>query len=116
MYEEALKFLSAWPVVQGAVAVLLVLYGVRTMRREAAAAPPHHEPDVPSWVYRLGVDDCIAQFRQSQTNSEHAVVLMQDVVSLLIEIREELKKMKGPQNDAPHSARPHGGPRPRHPR
>lgn len=91
MYEEALKFLAQWPVVQGAVAVLLVLYGVKSMRKGEAQAPMH-EPDVPGWVYRLGVDDCVSAMRQTHTNSDHQVRLHQDMVVLLQEIRDELRK------------------------
>ena len=94
MYEEALKLLAQWPVVQGAVAVLLVLYGIKSMRKgEAVAAPgnPHHDADVPSWMYRLGVDDCINTLRQGQTTAEHNNRIAQDTLVVLQEIRDELK-------------------------
>lgn len=95
MYEEALKLLSQWPIVQGAVAVLMVLYGIKSMRKgEAQAAPanPHHEPDVPSWVYRLGIDDCVQSVRQGQTTAEHNNRLHQDALVVLQEIRDELRR------------------------
>lgn len=91
MYEEALKLLGQWPVVQGAVAVLLVLYGFKTMRRGEAQAA-HHEPDVPSWVYRLGVDDTVNALRQGQTTAEHNNRLLQDILAVATEIRDELRR------------------------
>ena len=91
MYEEALKLLGQWPVVQGAVAVLLVLYGFKTMRRGEAQAP-HHEPEVPGWVYRLGVDDCVNALRQGQTTAEHNNRLLQDILVVATDIRDELRR------------------------
>lgn len=91
MYEEALKLLSQWPVVQGAVAILLVLYGFKTMRRGEAQSP-HHEPDVPGWVYRLGVDDTVSALKQGQTTAEHNNRLLQDLLAVSVEIRDELRR------------------------
>ena len=94
MYEEALKLLSQWPVVQGAVAILLVLYGFKTMRRGEAQSPTvvHHVPDVPSWVYRLGVDDTVTALKQGQTTAEHNNRLLQDILAVSVEIRDGLRR------------------------
>lgn len=93
MYDEALKVLSAWPVIQGAVALLLVLYGVKSMRKgEAQAVRSPYEPDVPGWVYRLSIDDCVQSVRQGQVTAEHNNRLQQDILAVLVDIRDELRR------------------------
>lgn len=79
---EAFKALSAYPIIQGAIALLVLLVGVHVMRRgenDRKNGNGNGAPAIPGWVMMGPIADAISAIHEMNEQSRAQVKLLERI-------------------------------------
>lgn len=92
---EAFKALSAYPIVQAAVAILVLLFGITIMRRgeRDRKAGGTSFPEVPVWLLYGPADAAVKSITKIEVNTAYQLELQHDQLNMTREIIEVLREI-----------------------